>query len=375
MIIFNEPLLLGTEQEYLNKVLDNGYFCGNGIFAGLCEDELARIFQAERVLITSSATAAMSVAVELLAIEPGDEIILPSFAHVGTASAFASHQANLIWCDINPITRILDENNLENLITNRTKAVIIVNYAGAASNITTIKEICDRHSLLLIEDNAPGIGASYQNRPLGSFGEMSVVSFHQTKNVHCGEGGALIINSPRFCEDAQKIRDRGTDRKDFDEGKIKCWTWQTSGSNYFISEFQAAFLYAQLQELEKVNKHRIALYHRYLNLLKENLPPACLPRINPSSSHNGHCFSILTEGEIHRADIIERLHQSGVQSAFHYQPLHKAPYWHGRYDKLKLPATEKVAQSILRLPMHYNLKPEDVDYICERVSVAFSSGK
>ena len=374
MIIFNEPLLLGTEQRYLDQVLKSGYFSGNGEFSINCEKVLAGIFQANKILITSSGSSAMDIAAELLNIQPGDEIILPSFAHVGTVSAFALRKANLVWCDIKALTRNLNEDELERLITSRTKAIIAVNYAGISDNIAVIREICNQYSLILIEDNAQGIGAFYKNQPLGSFGDLAIISFHQTKNIHCGEGGALIINSPQFIEAAQKIRDRGTDRKDFNEGRINCWTWWINGSNYYVSELQAAFLYAQLQELEKVNRHRLILFQRYIKILKENLPEESLPVVDKDCQPNGHCFSILTKSELHRKNIIDELHLKDIQSAFHYLPLHRSPYWQRLYENLKLPVTEQVADTILRLPMHYNLSPDDVDECCIKLADAFISG-
>ncbi|MCF7911492.1 MAG: dTDP-4-amino-4,6-dideoxygalactose transaminase [Candidatus Cloacimonetes bacterium] len=375
MIVFNEPLIIGTEQENLNQVIRGGYFCGNGEFTKICETLLANQFQAKKVLLTSSGSSALSIAAELLDIQPGDEIILPSFTHVGTASAFALRKANLIWCEIKTLTRNLDEEALESLITRKTKAVIAVNYAGMTDNIDKIKEICTHHSLILIEDNASGIGADYQNQPLGSFGDLAIISFHQTKNIHCGEGGALIINTPKFLQPAQKIRDRGTDRKDFNEGRINTWTWHLNGSNYYLSEFQAAFLFAQIIKLGEVNFYRQSLLKGYLQNLKGILPERSLPLIDENCYSNGHCFSILTESEQHRQYIIDKLHQKGIQSAFHYQPLHKAPYWQGLYKNLKLPATEKVAETILRLPMHHNLCLNDINEICQALADAFTSGR
>ncbi|MDP8219931.1 MAG: dTDP-4-amino-4,6-dideoxygalactose transaminase [Candidatus Stygibacter frigidus] len=373
MIIFNEPLLLGTERGYLDQVLKSGYFCGNGEFFRKCEETLTGIFQAQKVLLTSSGSSALNIAAELLEIQPGDEIILPSFAHVGTVSAFALRKANLVWCDIKASTRNLAENDLEKLITKRTRAVIAVNYAGMSDNIDQVKEICRKHSLILIEDNAQGIGTVYQNQSLGSFGDLAIVSFHQTKNVHCGEGGALIINSPQFIDAAQKIRDRGTDRKEFNEGKISRWTWWMNGSNYYLSELQAAFLYAQLRQMEKVNSCRLAIFQRYNELLNEFLPEEALPFVAENCQSNGHCYSILTESEQHRNKIIDKLHKQGIQSTFHYQPLHRAPYWQGLYKTSRLPVTEKVAAVILRLPVYYDLDFIDVDAISYELAKAYSS--
>jgi dTDP-4-amino-4,6-dideoxygalactose transaminase len=375
MIIFNEPLLLGTEKIFLDQVFKNGYFCGDGVFSQKCEKTLADLFQAKKVLLTSSGSSALCIASELLDINPGDEIILPPFAHVGTASAFARQKARLIWCDIKASTRNLDEHKLEKLISPKSKAVVTVNYAGISDNIAVIKEICRKHSLILIEDNAHGIAAYYRDLPLGSFGDLAITSFHQTKNIHCGEGGALIINSPHFMERAQKIRDRGTDRKDFNDGKIDYWSWWKNGSNYYLSELQAAFLYAQLLELKNVNLKRQKLFYCYIKKLKENLPKRSLPVVEKSCQPNGHCFSILTESETHRKNIINKLHQMDIQSAFHYLPLHKAPYWNRLYENLKLPVAEMVADTILRLPMHYNLSSDDVEKCCAELTKAFISEK
>jgi dTDP-4-amino-4,6-dideoxygalactose transaminase len=272
------------------------------------------------------------------------------------------------------MSRCVDEAVLEKLITPKTKAVITVNYAGMSDNIADIQEICQSHSVILIEDNAHGIGASYQDQPLGSFGDLAITSFHQTKNVHCGEGGALIINSDQFINAAQRIRDRGTNRKEFNEGRIDKWTWWSNGSNYYASEFQAAFLYAQLLELNNVNQHRQELFFRNLDNLKNHLPETALPYVDANCRTNGHGFSILAKSEDHRNQIIDRLHQKAIQTAFHYQPLHKAPYWHGMYKDKMLIATENTADTLLRLPMHYNLGINDVDIVCDELVKSYYQG-
>jgi len=371
MIIFNEPLVLGSEQLFVQKVMDKEYFCGNGKFSHLCETELTKIFQVQKVLLTSSCSAAMSIVADLIDIQPDDEIIIPAFAHVGTASAFAAKKAKIVWCDIESGSRNLNIELLSELITDKTKAIVVVHYAGISCDMNLLTTFCLSNSILLIEDNAQGIGASYQGKSLGSYGDLAVTSFHQTKNIHCGEGGALIINSPDFIDKAQMIRDRGTDRKSFNQGEIDRWRWQTSGTNCYLSELQAAFLYAQIHELPKVNAHRIALFEYYNLLLKDILPPENLPQVLSESKPNGHCFSILTKSEKQRINIINSLRKEGVQSAFHYQPLHKAPFWKGLYDKLTLPETENVAQTILRLPMHYNLKLKDIEFICKKVEKVY----
>ena len=370
MIVFNDPYVSGAEEANIREVFGSKYFCGNGDFTRRCEATLQELHGAAAVLLTSSCSAALEICAQLLQLEPGDEVILPSFTHVGTATAFARLGATLVWADITPGTKNLDPDHLASLFTSRTRAVVAVHYCGVASGLERITELCARHGAVLIEDNAAGLGAAYRGRPLGTFGDVSTLSFHQTKNIHCGEGGALVLNNPRLVEAAATMRDRGTDRKAFEQHKVKAYTWQAPGSNYYMSELQAAFLAAQLAALLQVTQTRRALFARYHAGLQGALPAADLPLLPAESEHNGHAFYILCASQEQRRRLIAALHEADVQSAFHYQPLHAAPYWNGAYDHLRLPVTTSAAQRLLRLPMHMSLTMEQVDRICERV-VAF----
>ncbi len=367
MIVFNQPLVTGREEENIQKVFATGNFCGNGEFSGICEARLRIMYDARLALLTSSCSGALEIAALAMQLEPGDEVILPSFTHVGTASAFARMGAKLVWCDIRRDTRNIDENLVEGLVTDRTKAVVAVHYSGIGCEIERIREICDRHGIYLIEDNACGIDSKYRDRLLGTFGDVSALSFHQTKNIHCGEGGAVIVNNADLVDRIQIIRDRGTNRRRFDEKKVNAYTWRLPGSNYFISELQGAFLHAQLDTLKEVTDHRTLLFHRYLKGLKSTLPTESLPVVPDGFTPNGHAFFILCSSEEERKDLIDHLHREEIQSAFHYQPLHQAPYWNGAFDSTRLPVTEDTARRILRLPMHFNLTLADVDRVCEEI--------
>jgi len=371
MIPFNDPYLAGAEEQYLRQVMESGWFCGNGHYAHACESLLQAMYGAQAVLLTSSCSAALEIAAQLLNLAPGDEVILPSFPHVGTATAFARQQAGIVWCDIDPATKGLDPDHLATLITPRTRAVVAVPYCGFACDVTRIQSLCGQHGLPLLEDNAAGIAATFGGRLLGTFGGLSVLSFHQTKNVHCGEGGALLVNRPELVEAAVTTRDRGTNRRAFDEKRVTAYTWQLPGSNYYSSELQAAFLMAQLETLPQATAHRRMLLERYLRNLRPVLPPAGLPGILPTAEPNGHAMYLLCESSAQRGRLIGHLHRAGVQSAFHYQPLHRAPYWNGAYNHIHLPVTDDVAGRILRLPMHFRLSPEQVDFICEVVGAFY----
>jgi len=362
-LIFNEPLIYGDEKTYLDQVFNEAYFCGNGTFSLKCENFLKELTNSEKVLMTSSCTAALEICALLLDLKSGDEIILPAFTHVATASAFSRTGAELVWCDIEPQTLNLDTGMVEELITPRTKAIVAVHYAGIPTNPDKLLEICHKYGIYLIEDAAQSIGIKYNDHLVAGFGDLAVMSFHQTKNVHCGEGGALFINNPVFSEKAQFIRDRGTNRDDFNHRKIKAWTWVYQGSNYYLSELQTAFLYAQLIHLQEINFHRLELFQRYSQNLKGFLPVSDFSFIPENCSYNGHMFYLLTD-EDKRSGLIRYLKENEIESVFHYIPLHHAPYWGEKYKLCELPVTDSISKRILRLPMHFKLTLTQVDFIC-----------
>jgi len=374
-IPFNKPLVLKSEIDHLKQVIENGQFSGNGEFSKKCNEILEKKTGCKKAIVTSSCTDALEMTALLAGIVPGDEVIMPSYTFVTTASAFELRKADIVWCDIRPDTKNIDETKIEDLITSRTKAVVVVHYAGVACEMDTIREICKKHNLLLIEDDAQGIDSFYKNRPLGSLGDMAAVSFHETKNIQCGEGGALLVNNPDLVERAEFIRDKGTNRIHFNKGIVDKYTWIELGSSFLMSEFQAAFLYPQLLESETVNNDRLRSWDMYYRLLSEFISENRLPVVPDHCRHNAHMFYIMCDSFGQRRELIEFLGMNGISAIFHYVPLHKAPYWNGKYESLTLENTELISQTLLRLPMFYGLKQDEIIYICEKIKEFYKDGK
>mgnify|MGYP001495208014 FL=1 len=373
MIVFNQALLTGGENRNLQRVFASREFSGTGEFNKLASGWLEQKIRCRKALLTSSCTSALEIIARLLHLREGDEIIFPAFTHVGTVDPFVKAGATPVWADIRSDTLNIDEQLLPSLLSERTKAIVAVHYGGVACHLDYLQNFCRQHELILIEDAAQSIGAGYKTSSLGSFGNLAALSFHQTKNIHCGEGGALLINDPAFETEAQLMHDRGTNRADFEQGRVDRYTWQISSSNYLLSELQAAFLYTQMQSLEKVTQHRSALWSAYYEALSRVLPADKLPRISEECRPNGHCFYLLTDSPEQRAALIRYLRDHGVEAVFHYQALHKAPFWQNAYAATDLPVTERVCDTILRLPMHYDLTFADISFITKLVE-AFYSG-
>jgi dTDP-4-amino-4,6-dideoxygalactose transaminase len=372
-IPFNKPLVTGEEAEYLNQAIKNGKFSGGGEFTQKCSEILEQKTGCLKAIMTPSCTAALEMAGILCNLRPGDEVIMPSYTFVTTASAFALRGVDIVWCEIREDTKNIDETQIEALITPRTKAVVVVHYAGVACEMETIVEICRRHNLFLVEDAAQAVDCYYKGEPLGKFGDLAALSFHETKNIQCGEGGALLVNNPGMVERAQFVRDKGTNRIHFNRGMVDKYTWVDLGSSFMISELQAAFLYPQLLKSEKINRDRLETFQLYYRLLSKVLPPAKLPIIPPGITHNGHMFYMLAESHGQRKKSIEFLDENGIMAIFHYVPLHKAPFWKGKYDHISLPVTDRVSETLLRLPLYYGMEPGEVEYITGRISL-FSRG-
>jgi dTDP-4-amino-4,6-dideoxygalactose transaminase len=292
---------------------------------------------------------------------------MPSFTFVTTASAFKLRRANIVWCDIRPDTKNIDENKIERLITAKTKAVVVMHYAGVACEMNKIIEICKRNDLILIEDAAQAIDSFYDGKPLGSFGDLAALSFHETKNIQCGEGGALLVNNSSLTERAEFIRDKGTDRIHFNKGLVDKYTWVELGSSFLMSELQAAFLLAQLEMSEKINESRLNIWNFYYQSLKSFIPVENLPQIPKNCSHNAHMFYILCKDLEERTELIKHLSDNGVYAIFHYVPLHAAPYWKGKYEGLILENTERISGTLLRLPFFYGLREEEIEHVCRLI--------
>ena len=366
-IPFNKPLILNKEERYLKEVFKNDRFSGNGEFTQKCNKILEGKIGCKKAIMTSSCTDALEMASLLTFIEPGDEVIMPSYAFVSSASAFELRKANIVWCDIRQDTKNIDETKIESLITSKTKAIVIVHYAGVACEMDKIKEICDKYKLFLVEDAAQSIDCSYKGIPLGSIGDLATISFHETKNIQCGEGGALLVNNPDMVERAEFMRDKGTNRIHFNEGIVDKYTWVVLGSSYLMSELQAAFLYPQLLLSEKVNNNRLESWTLYYELLSEFYPKEKLPIIPKYCTHNAHMFYMLCNSKEERSDLIEFLRGKGITAIFHYVPLHKAPYWHGKYNNINLPVTDRVSETLLRLPLYYCMKNEEIEYVVNSI--------
>ena len=370
MINFNVPPHTGKEMEYIGQAVNNEKICGDGEFTKKCNAWIERKTGTGKCLLTTSCTHATEMAALLSDIKPGDEVIMPSYTFVSTADAFVLRGGVPVFVDIRPDTMNLDEKLIEAAVTEKTKAIVPVHYAGVSCEMDTIMDIAKRHDLMVIEDAAQGIMSTYKGKALGTFGEFGCFSFHETKNYSMGEGGALLIRDAKYIEEAEIIREKGTNRSKYFRGQIDKYTWVNYGSSYLPSDMNAAYLYAQLEIAEEINDARMACWNRYyenLNSLAE-AGKIELPYIPKDCEHNAHMFYIKAADIEERSLLIQFLKDSGILAVFHYIPLHTAPAglkfgrFHGE-DKYTTAESER----LLRLPMYYGLKPEQVDYICGKV--------
>jgi len=362
-IPFNKPLVLGRETEYLKQAIDKNILSERGEFSNKCAQLLEKETSSNKVIMTPSCTSALEMCALLCNIKPGDEIIMPSFTHPGTANPFVRVGAKIVWCDIKEDTKNIDENKIEPLITSNTKAIVAVHYGGVICRMDKIASICKKNNLFLIEDAAMSIGSRSKDKPAGSFGDLAVISFHKTKNIQCGEGGALLINDQNMIERAEFLQDYGTNRIHFEKGLIEKYTWVEKSSNFSMSELQATFLYPQLLELNRINENRLRTWKLYYEFLSSFLDEKFLPCIPKDVEHNAHLFYIMLKNEEQRKELIIHLKSAEIQAVFHYVPLHSAHIWKEKYDDICLPVTDKVSETILRLPMYYNMKKEEVEYV------------
>lgn len=371
MIVFNLPPVVGGEEEYIKDAINNHKICGDGKYTKLCNEWLERTTGTAKALLTTSCTHATEMAALLADIQPGDEVIMPSYTFVSTADAFVLRGAKAVFVDIRPDTMNIDEKLIEEAITSKTKAIVPVHYAGVSCEMDTIMDIARRHNLKVIEDAAQGIMSTHKGRPLGTIGDYGCYSFHETKNLSMGEGGAFLIRNESDIEQAEIIREKGTNRSKFFRGEIDKYTWVLPGSSYLPSELNAAYLYAQLKKADEVYADRMASWNLYYELLTPLKDEGIieLPTIPEGCLHNAHMFYIKAKDIEERSRLIEYLKQNGIYSVFHYIPLHTAPAgkeygrFHGR-DRY----TTKESERLLRLPMYYGLKSSDVEYVCSKVS-------
>lgn len=365
-IPFNKIFLTGEEKKYLNEVIHHKKLSGDGEFTKYCQKWLEAKIKVKKALLTHSCTAALEMSAILLNIKPGDEIIMPSYTFVSTANAFVLRGGVPVFVDIRADTLNIDENKIESAITNKTKAILPVHYAGVACEMDKIMEIAKKYSLKVIEDAAQAVMSTYKNKPLGGIGDLGALSFHDTKNIISGEGGALTINSEKYLTQAEIIRDKGTNRTQFIEGKIDKYTWQNIGSSFLPSELTAAFLWAQLKNGDLILKERLRLWNRYFNLSERLESDGLLtrPRIPPECNHNGHIFYVIIQDKIDRDQIIKQMNINGIISTSHYIPLHSTPTGR-RFTKTngKLINTNKCSRQIIRLPLWIDMTVSEQDQV------------
>ncbi len=370
-IPFNKPFLLGTETNYLKQCLFNEHLAGDGPFTKKCEAVLKEMLAGtERVFLTTSCTHALEMTALLLNIEAGDEIIVPSFTFPSTANAFVLRGAKPVFADVRPDTLNIDERQIEKLITTRTKAIVVVHYAGIACEMDKICALADEYGIVVIEDNAHGLLGKYKGQPLGTFGQMATQSFHETKNFTCGEGGALVINHPKFIERAEYIREKGTNRSRHFRGEIDKYSWIDIGSSYVIADLLAAYLYAQLEAAQEIQERRRKIRMRYAEGLREWAAEnaVSLPSVPEDCEPANHLFYMILPSFAERKRMINYLKEQGVHSIFHYQPLHLSKMgreFGGRVGDC--PITENISNNLLRLPFYNDLSVEEQNYVIEKV--------
>lgn len=375
-IPFNKPFIAGKELYYIAQAVFSGHIAGDGLFTKKCQSLMEEKFDARKILLTHSCTAALEMAAILCEVGPGDEVILPSFTFVSTANAFYLRGAKLVFVDIRPDTLNIDETKIEDVITERTKVIVPVHYAGVACEMDTIMTIAHQHNLLVVEDAAQGVNAKYKETFLGTIGDMAAYSFHETKNFICGEGGAIIINNENFIERAEIIREKGTNRSQFFRGEVDKYTWVDVGSSYLPSDLLAAFLYAQLENMQEISKRRDQLFDYYYKALIPlvNDGKIRLPFVSSECQSNNHLFYILLEDEDTRNALMDHLRSKGILGVFHYLSLHLSPVGKTMgYQQGQLPVTESMSGRLLRLPFYYDLKPEEQAEVVETVRNFFSN--
>lgn len=378
MINFNVPPFVGKEQQYIKEAVENNQkLCGDGLFTKKCNVWLEKNFNTPKALLTTSCTHAIEMAAILANIQPGDEIIAPSYTFVSTVNAFVLRGAKIIFVDIRPDTMNIDENLIEEAITAKTKVIVPVHYAGVSCEMDKILEIAKKYDLYVIEDAAQGVMSTYKGQALGTLGDFGCYSFHETKNYTMGEGGAILIQNEDFIERAEIIREKGTNRSKFFRGQIDKYSWTDIGSSYLPSELNAAYLYAQLEVAKIINENRMYIWSTYNNTLKElqRKEQVELPYIPDGCEHNAHMFYLKCKSLEERTELINHLKNNGILAVFHYIPLHTADAGlkYGRFSGVDRYTTRE-SERLVRLPLYYGLEESKVEYIIEKIN-QFYGGK
>jgi dTDP-4-amino-4,6-dideoxygalactose transaminase len=368
-IPYNKPYLTGNETKFIRKAIKTGKISGNGTFTALCHGFFKNKYGFGNVLLTTSCTHALEMAAILIDIKPGDEVIMPSYTFVSTANAFILRGAKIVFADSTAIHPNMATEGLESLITSKTRAIVPVHYAGMACDMDEIMRIAGKYNLFVVEDAAQAIDSFYKGKPLGSFGHLSAFSFHETKNINAGEGGMLVINDPQFKKRAEIIWEKGTNRAEFFRGEVNKYGWVDIGSSWLPSEVTAAFLYAQLNCLEKIQAKRIKNWNLYYSELKdlEGKYDLKLPKIPEYATNNGHIFYLILGDSDTRDKLISLLRKNGILAVFHYLSLHDSMYYKDKHDGRALPWSDYYSNCLVRLPLYYELSSGEIKKICRLI--------
>ena len=371
MIPFNKPYLTGKEVDHLTEAVLSGKISGNGSFTKKCQLFFEKNYHFKKTLLTTSCTDALEMAAILIDIKPGDEVIIPSYTFVSSANPFVLRGAKIIFADSQKDHPNMDAGTLENLITEKTKAIVPVHYAGVSCDMDKIMELASIYNLYVIEDAAQAVDSFYKGNPLGGIGHLGTFSFHETKNLNCGEGGLLIINDEQFIKRAEIIWEKGTNRIEFHKGEVKKYEWVDIGSSFLPSEVVAAFLFAQINNLDNIQKKRIWIWNKYndeLSFLNDKIE---LPSVPSYATNNGHLFYLVLNDRNQRTRFLDFMKNKGVLSVFHYQSLHKSPFYKTKHDKRVLSNADKYSNQLIRLPLFYELEEKEIKYIISSIKDFF----
>jgi len=368
MILFNKPYLAGNENHYLTKAVSMGKISGNGYFTKLCQKYFDDKFENQLNLCTTSCTDALEMSAILAKIQPGDEVIMPTFTFVSTANAFILRGANIVFVDSRIDHPGIDEEQIEMLVTKKTKAVVVVHYAGVACDMDKVLKIAEKYNLLVIEDAAQAVDSYYKGKPLGSIGDLGTFSFHETKNIQCGEGGLLSINNSIYKERAEIIWEKGTNRSAFWRGEVDKYNWVDIGSSFLPSELNTSFLFAQLEKIKEIQDKRKNIWKKYFNGLKklQNFN-VILPKIPSYATNNAHLFYLICNSSDERTRLISFLKTQDIMAVFHYICLHDSPYYHDRHDGREMPNAKNFEECLVRLPLWVDISEKEVNFVIQKV--------
>ncbi len=375
MIPFNQAYLVGKEVHYIYDAVASGHISGNGKYTRKCQAFFEQRYGFKKALLTTSGTDALEMCALLLDIRPGDEVIMPSYTFVSTALAFVRQGAKIVFIDSRQDHPDMDENAIQDLITPKTKVIVCVHYAGVACNMEQIMAIAKKHDIYVVEDAAQAIDSFYKGKPLGSFGHLAAFSFHETKNIQCGEGGLLAVNDVRFCTRSEIIWEKGTNRAAFFRGEVDKYGWVDIGASFLPSEITAAFLWAQLESMEEIQKKRRSIWEAYASKLHplNDISRNILPKIPQDASNNGHLFYLVCRDNNEQQALISFLKSAGIEAVFHYLSLHKSSYYSGLHDGRPLPYADRYSDCLVRLPFYYELTNEQIDFVCEEILNYFNA--